>query len=110
MCELIDNALDAMPSGGTLTIRTSADEGDGPAARRCVVEIADTGHGIPPDLQDEIFQPFFTTKKPGRGTGLGLAIASDTVRAHRGQIAVDSEPGRGSSFTITLPYHREGIA
>ncbi|HZS11857.1 MAG TPA: ATP-binding protein [Nitrospirales bacterium] len=110
ICNLIDNALDAMPAGGTLTIRTSADEGDGPAARQCIVEIGDTGHGIPRELQDEIFQPFFTTKKPGRGTGLGLAIASDTVRAHGGQITVDSEPGRGSRFTITLPYHREGAA
>lgn len=101
-CNLIDNALDAMPHGGTLTIRTY--ELGGEADRRCAVEISDTGHGITEEIRDKIFQPFFTTKKSGRGTGLGLAIALDTVRAHGGHMAVESEPGRGARFVIVLPY------
>lgn len=105
-CNIIENALDAMPDGGTLTVRTRRVDGDDPC---CLVEIADTGHGIAAELQEDIFQPFFSTKKPGSGTGLGLAIAAETVRAHGGQIAVESEPGRGASFSISLPYEREGI-
>jgi signal transduction histidine kinase len=54
-------------------------------------------------MQSQIFQPFFTTKKAGRGTGLGLAIAAETIRAHGGAITVESEPGKGSRFTVTLP-------
>jgi signal transduction histidine kinase len=67
------------------------------------IEIADTGHGIKPDHSAQIFQPFFTTKQAGRGTGLGLAIVQETVRAHDGRITVDSEPGKGTTFTIQLP-------
>jgi signal transduction histidine kinase len=54
-------------------------------------------------MMDQIFQPFFTTKKAGRGTGLGLAIAAETIRAHGGAMVVESEPGKGSHFTVTLP-------
>lgn len=99
-CNLIENALDAMPTGGMLTVRTSEPEGDkGP----CAVEIADTGQGIAPELQEQIFQPFFTTKKAGRGTGLGLAISLETIRAHGGTITVESEPGKGARFVVLLP-------
>lgn len=102
-CNLIDNALDAMPDGGTLTIRTRrvAEAADGLC--RLAVDILDTGHGIPHDMREQIFQPFFTTKRAGRGTGLGLAIALETIRAHGGAIEVDSEPGKGSRFTVLLP-------
>jgi signal transduction histidine kinase len=118
-CNIIENALDAMPGGGTLTVRTyphapdrstdpRAAVGPGPSEQgkaepRMVVEIADTGPGISPAYRDQIFQPFFTTKKAGRGTGLGLAIAVETVRAHGGQITVQTEPGKGATFVIELP-------
>jgi two-component system NtrC family sensor kinase len=101
-CNLIDNALDAMPQGGTLTAKSyavrSADSGT-----RYAVEIADTGQGIEPDLLEQIFQPFFTTKKAGRGTGLGLAIALESIRAHGGTITVESEPAKGARFIVSLP-------
>jgi signal transduction histidine kinase len=85
---IIDNAIDAMDSRGTLTIRTRRD-------RDCVlVEIGDTGTGIPPELQHRIFDPFFTTKEVGQGTGLGLDISYRiVVRRHHGDIRVDSQPG-----------------
>jgi signal transduction histidine kinase len=72
------------------------------------IEIADTGHGIKPDHSAQIFQPFFTTKQAGRGTGLGLAIVQETTRAHDGRITVESEPGKGTTFTIQLPAADKG--
>jgi two-component system, NtrC family, sensor kinase len=115
-CNLIDNAIDAMPTGGTLTIRgrpmdperVPAHPADSPGSY--AVDIFDTGQGIPRDMMDQIFQPFFTTKKAGRGTGLGLAIAAETIRAHGGAMAVESEPGKGSHFTVTLPVAVRPIA
>jgi two-component system NtrC family sensor kinase len=106
---LIENGMDAMPEGGTLTVRSYASDPSvrDPNRKYVHVEIADTGQGIPEELREQIFQPFFTTKKPGRGTGLGLAIAMETVRAHGGQISVESEPGKGARFTIALPTPRE---
>ncbi|HJR77510.1 MAG TPA: ATP-binding protein [Nitrospiraceae bacterium] len=104
---LVENALQAMPDGGTLTIRTSITEPAGPeSSRRVAVEVVDTGIGIAPEHLAPIFQPFFTTKTMGRGTGLGLAIVQETVRTHGGQITVESEPGKGSRFTIFLPLVR----
>jgi two-component system, NtrC family, sensor kinase len=108
-CNLIDNAIDAMPEAGSLTIRMRpvdmprnfpqpADQLESYA-----VDIIDTGQGIPRDRMNQIFQPFFTTKKAGQGTGLGLAIAAETIRAHGGEMAVESEPGKGSRFTVILP-------
>jgi signal transduction histidine kinase len=115
-CNLIDNAIDSMPMGGTLTIgvhqrcggRTPAHQGDEPDSY--AVDIVDTGQGIPRDMMEQIFQPFVTTKKAGRGTGLGLAIAAETIRAHGGAMAVESEPGKGSHFTVTLPIAVPPIA
>ena len=85
---IIDNAIDAMDGQGTLTIRTRRD-------RDCVlVEIGDTGTGIPPELQHRIFDPFFTTKEVGQGTGLGLDISYRiVVRRHHGDLRVESRPG-----------------
>lgn len=108
-CNLIDNALDAMPEAGTLTIRMHPSGGRASSLQPIdmpesyAVDIIDTGQGIPRDRLDQIFQPFFTTKKAGRGTGLGLAIAAETIRAHGGEMAVESEPGKGSRFTVILP-------
>jgi signal transduction histidine kinase len=94
---VIDNAIDAMDGKGTLTIRTGRD-------RDCVVvEIGDTGAGIPPELQRRIFEPFFTTKDVGLGTGLGLDISYRiVVRRHHGDIRVQSEPGE-TRFQVLLP-------
>jgi signal transduction histidine kinase len=102
---LIENALDAMPTGGKLVVRVSPEVVlSQPIHRTWVaVELIDTGCGMNAAQLVQIFQPFFTTKRAGRGTGLGLASALETVRAHGGQIKVDSEPGKGSRFTIVLP-------
>jgi signal transduction histidine kinase len=86
------NAIQAMPDGGTLTLRTTPVDG---AVR---VAISDTGGGIPHDNLHKIFSPFFTTKH--RGTGLGLAITRSIVDKHAGTITVDSESGRGTTFTL----------
>src|SRR5947209_3885598 len=99
---LIANAVEAMGGKGTLTIRTSRE-------RDCiVVEIADTGSGISPDIQRRIFVPFFTTKEVGEGTGLGLDISYRiVVRRHHGDIRVESQPG-DTRFTLWLPIEQSG--
>jgi PAS domain S-box-containing protein len=94
------NALDAMEDRGTMTVRTR------PGAQRAgevVVEIQDTGIGIPRSELSKIFEPFYTTKPPGRGTGLGLSVCYGIVEGHGGRIEVDSQPGRGSTFSVYLP-------
>jgi signal transduction histidine kinase len=102
---LIENALDAMPTGGTLTVRVFSHHvpGQPDHPQFTAVEFIDTGSGMDTEQLAQIFQPFFTTKKAGRGTGLGLAIALETVRAHGGSIQVESEPGKGARFRILLP-------
>ncbi len=105
---LIENALQAMQNGGSLCVRSFPPEppvpGPGMQGHGTVgVQVVDTGCGINPDHLAQIFQPFFTTKQAGRGTGLGLAIVQETVRTHGGRITVESEPGKGTSFTIQLP-------
>jgi signal transduction histidine kinase len=97
LVNLLVNAGQATASGGKVRLSTYR-EGDG--AR---VEIRDTGTGIPPDALRSLFQPFFTTKPPGEGTGLGLAVAHGIVAAHGGRIDVQSEPGKGSCFSVYLP-------
>jgi signal transduction histidine kinase len=99
---LIDNALQAMAGRGTLTIRTSKDE------TNAIIDIGDTGAGIPPEVIGRIFEPFFTTKPVGEGTGLGLDISwRIVVNKHHGDLAVTSEPGR-TVFTVRLPLR--GVA
>ena len=102
---LIENALDAMPDGGVLVVRVSPDVEPRQLDHRTwvLVELIDTGCGMDAAQLVQIFQPFFTTKRAGRGTGLGLASAMETIRAHGGEIKVDSEPRKGSRFTIVLP-------
>jgi PAS domain S-box-containing protein len=99
---LMLNAVDAMDDRGKLTVRTGRSLA---RADEVVVEIEDNGIGIPRSEQSKIFEPFYTTKPPGRGTGLGLSICYGIVEDHRGRIEVDSQPGRGSIFRVFLPVH-----
>jgi signal transduction histidine kinase len=95
---LITNAAQALPaSKGEITLTTRADSGG------VAVEVADNGKGIPPEVLPKIFDPFFTTKEVGEGTGLGLSISHKIVEQHGGRIAVASEVGKGTRFTVWLP-------
>jgi len=96
---LIINAAEAMPDGGRLLLTTRVD----PAEKMVEVEVSDTGHGIARADLDRIFDPFFTTKAVGHGTGLGLAISFGIVKEHHGTISVESEVGKGTTFSVRLP-------
>ncbi len=98
---LLSNALRAMPEGGTLTIKIAA-EGHHTDNPRLKIDVADTGVGIPEEIQEHIFAPFFTTDQKS-GTGLGLAITQRILTSHRGSIRVESYPGGGTVFHISLP-------
>ena len=97
---LIVNAIHAMPDGGTLALRSFDAERDGSPG--IVIEVADTGVGMPADMVEKVFDPFFTTKRQG-GTGLGLSISQTLIKRQRGQITAESEIGRGSTFRVWLP-------
>jgi two-component system cell cycle sensor histidine kinase/response regulator CckA len=108
------NARDAMPKGGKLTIRTSnvtAEQSQRfaykgmPAAEYVLVEVTDTGTGIPPEIIDRVFEPFFSTKEVGKGTGLGLSTVYGIVKQTGGFVFLESEIGKGSTFRIFLPRH-----
>lgn len=96
---LVNNARDAMPDGGRLTITSS------PVNGNVVVNVTDTGIGIPRENINRIFDAFFTTKGKVSGTGLGLSVSYGIVQLHRGKITVRSEPGRGSTFSVSIPAH-----
>ena len=97
LLNLARNALDAMEGGGTFSITSALEDG------QLVVALTDTGTGMPESVRKRIFDPFFTTKEPGKGTGLGLAICHDMIQKYQGTIHVESEEGKGTTFTITLP-------
>ncbi|WP_052666204.1 hybrid sensor histidine kinase/response regulator [Nitriliruptor alkaliphilus] len=115
LVNLLLNARDAMPDGGQIELRASEVTMPGGGRSRehplapgpyVRLEVEDTGQGMPREISDRIFEPFFTTKTAGDGTGLGLSTAHTIVASHDGDIAVDSRPGEGTTFTVHLPAAR----
>jgi signal transduction histidine kinase len=112
LLNLCVNARDAMPNGGTLTLRATNVVFDhanirlprnGRDGRYVLIEVSDTGSGIPASIREKIFDPFFTTKGAGKGTGLGLASVRSIVESHSGLLSVQSEIGAGTTFRILIP-------
>jgi hypothetical protein len=112
LLNLAVNARDAMPEGGTLGISAAnvtigapspGAVREAPAGTYVLLQVADTGSGMPPEVRERIFEPFFTTKEAGKGTGIGLVTVHNVVKGHGGYVAVTSEPGRGTTFRIHLP-------
>ncbi len=99
------NAVDAMQDGGRLTFRTGSDSG-----RKVWLAVEDTGPGIPEEVRERMFEPFFTTKAAGKGTGLGLSVVHGIVTQHGGRIDVESAPGTGTTFRVTLAAAGAGEA
>ena len=97
LLNLLVNAAQALVDRGTITVRTGVRDD------HVWIEIEDTGCGMPPEVQARIFEPFYTTKEPGKGTGLGLHLTYSIVSAHGGTIQVASTPGEGSTFHLELP-------
>ncbi len=94
---MVQNAKEALPKGGTLTVRTERKK------NKVLIHIQDTGVGIPDEIRNKIFEAFFTTKQKVKGVGLGLSVCYGIIKDHGGAIRVESEEGRGSIFTISLP-------
>jgi CheY-like chemotaxis protein len=119
LLNLCINARDAMPDGGRLTISAKSMKVDDARAALfsnaragdyVLIEVADTGTGIPPAIINKIFDPFFTTKEPGKGTGLGLSMVLGIVKSHGGFLNVESEPGKGTTFQVFLPVGNDKAA
>jgi signal transduction histidine kinase len=100
LLELVSNALDAMPGGGRLRLGAQAMNG-GPAGGEIVIEVSDTGAGIPANVLHSVCEPFFSTRQ--EGTGLGLAIAKRYVEQNGGRLEIDSSPGSGTTVRVRLP-------
>jgi signal transduction histidine kinase/CheY-like chemotaxis protein len=113
MLNIFINARDAMPNGGTLTIETSpvhysehdhsTMSGETRSGSYITIKVVDSGIGMSKEVQQRMFEPFFTTKEQGKGTGLGLSVVYGVVNGHGGYISVQSEPGKGTTFSILLP-------
>ena len=103
---LLINSMQAMPEGGNLELMTRLCE----EREQVLIDISDSGCGIPDDKLDKIFEPFFTTKERGKGTGLGLSVSYGIIQQHSGEISVISQPGNGTTFSIALPLNGNGIS
>jgi PAS domain S-box-containing protein len=110
LVNLCTNAEHAMRggAGGRLEVELAVDEGG--ETPRAVLTVSDTGHGMSAEVRERLFEPFFTTKPRGEGTGMGLAVVHGTVAAHDGAITVESEPGAGATFRVSLPLVQTGVA
>jgi two-component system NtrC family sensor kinase len=107
LLNIVINAIDATEPGGRIVIATRISVANPPGGGKgLAIEVADTGSGIAPENMDRLFDPFFTTKEVGRGTGLGLSVSLGIIERHGGTIRVESEVGRGSTFTIWLPLEQ----
>jgi PAS domain S-box-containing protein len=118
IANLVMNAMDAMPGGGTITISTSREDLTHdtrrlypllPPGMYAVLSVQDTGTGISREIMDRIFEPFFTTKPVGKGTGLGLAMVYGIVKSHKGEVRVSSQEGKGTTFAIHLPVSEQQV-
>ena len=105
LMNLIFNAIESMANGGTLTLSGGQDI----ELKTVWMTVADTGYGIDPEDLPRIFEPFYTTKKEGKGVGLGLSMVYGIIREHEGSVEVESEPGKGSLFKLTLPAGVEAV-
>jgi len=103
LMNIILNSLEAMPQGGKLKVRSGYDQRD----ETIKIEITDTGYGIPEENLPYLFEPFFSSKPEGKGTGLGLSIVYEVIDEHNGSIELESEVGKGTTFTVKLPIHKE---
>jgi signal transduction histidine kinase len=108
LLNLMMNAVEAMPGGGSLRLATAA--GDEAGRPVCRISVTDTGSGIAPEHLPRLFEPFHTTKRDRKGTGLGLSISKTIVESHGGTLTVASEVGKGTSMTVTIPVHHGGAA
>ncbi len=113
LINLCANSRDAMPDGGRITLRICSfereelDHADQPPIPKILVEVSDTGEGIPQEIAQRVFEPFFTTKPKGSGTGLGLSTSMGTIEQLGGQLTVESRPGKGCTMRIWLPRSEE---
>jgi two-component system NtrC family sensor kinase len=102
LVNLVQNGLDACAGRGEVTVSA----GLGADGSSVVIRVRDTGCGMPPEVQAQIFTPFYTTKQIGKGTGMGMSIVYGVVKMHAGDISVESAPGSGTTFHIRLPLER----
>ena len=99
---MINNAMDAMPDGGSISFSTKSDK------NTIFVSVSDTGKGMSEEVKGKIFEPFFTTRRP-HGTGLGMSVSYSVIKNHFGRIEVESEEGKGTTFNISFPIRKEAI-
>ena len=103
LLNLLNNAIDATEPPGAVTVGAAVVGEDAPGGRQLEIRVTDTGRGMGPDEVRRVFEPFYTTKAPGRGTGLGLSIVDHIVRAHGGRVVVESRLGLGTTMRLRLP-------